>query len=168
LPNKKSGGDVLNDMIVLTTSPDENGELRRKIPATVPVDVAIRQEIWSVVSNALKTAETKNRSESIIQGEDGEDRDLLTDATTSYWAPNGDRLSADQVEKARARCDAFIEFARTDAFVYEVLVLIRDESISKPAEIAERFKVPVEEVYAAKKRTETLMRKFKKLAESRQ
>lgn len=92
--------------------------------------------------------------------QEGETVDRL-DSATPFWDPTNANLSPEELALAAARCARFIEYTKKDKIVCSMLILIRDCGIDKPAErIAKELGIRLVEVYLARKRLGTLVRKF--------
>jgi hypothetical protein len=160
LPTGQSGWDILHEALLDVTSLDDSGECRRRIPASVPLPAALRKIVRSKISHAIEASATQLRADRIMESQDGCEVDTL-ESDKPFWQPDGDRMSAEAKESARERCGRFIEFAKADRVVYSMLVLLRDEDLDKPAErVASRLGVNVAEIYTARKRLATLVRRF--------
>jgi len=160
LSNGQSGEDVLHEVVLDTTTIDGSGNCRRRIPAEIPLEVALRKIVLSKISHTFEASESKLRKDSVTVMPDGENLDAI-ETDQPFWPPEGDRLSAAAEAQARDRSEKFIEFVRSDRVVHGMLVLLRDEDLDKPAEtVAARLGVVVSEIYIARKRLATLVKKF--------
>lgn len=164
LPNGQTGVDVLHEAVLDATSMDSAGDCLRNIPSHIPLEVAFKQIIRSKVSHTFEASENKKRSDSITLRPDGTESDAI-ETDKPLWQPEGDRMSREERALAHERCKKFIEFARSDRIVYGMLVLLRDENLDKPAEtVAARLGVALVEIYTARKRLATLVKKFEETA----
>jgi hypothetical protein len=119
--------------------------------------------VWSKVNHEVEGFENTHRTEHQDVDREGELVDHLeTDAP--MWEPREAKLSAQQLTFVAARCMRFIEFCRKDQAVCNMLMVIRDLGIDRPAErLAKELGIKAAEVYIVRKRLGTFVRKFKKL-----
>lgn len=157
IPGGKLAEDVVHTVIEAILRPPGSRGFRR-VPDTVPIDVAIRQIIRSYVSHALLSAENVTRVE-LPETDDG----TIFEGAEPFWSAYEDDATDDDKKHAAARCDAFLALAKKrNQDVYDMLVLLRDEGIDKPALISKRLNLPVEKVYLARRQLATLILKFGK------
>jgi len=164
LPNGKDASDVVQDIFIALTTPNGDGGFTRNIPPDRDLRASLCQIIRSYVNHAITKKTLWVRTAGPANPDDDDDgwyRRAVEDPAATYWEPDGDRLTAEERDGASKRCLEFIEFARSDPRVHAVLTLIWEEGINKPAHLAERLKLPVQEIYHSQKRLATLGRQFR-------
>jgi hypothetical protein len=162
MPGGAQARDVVHDTVqsLLTEDPTASGY--RKLPAEVGVDAALKMIVWSKVNHAAEDAENTRREDHLGVSREGRAVDHLeTDAP--MWEPSQANLSPQQQAHAAARCTRFIEYCRKDKVVRDMLIIIRDRGIDRPAErLAKELGIRPADVYVARKRLGTLVRQFRK------
>jgi hypothetical protein len=164
LPSSKDARDVVQDVFIALTTPKKDGSFKRNIPPDRDLRLVFCNIIKSYVSHAFaKKTFWIHAAEPAQSDDEGEGwfRRAIEDPATAYWEPDGDRLTAEERVKASKRCREIIEFARSDTRAHAIMTLIWEEGISKPAELAERLNLPVQEIYRCQKRMATLGRQFR-------
>jgi hypothetical protein len=157
IPGGKLAEDVVHTVIEAILRPPGSKGFRR-VPDTVPIDVAIRQIVRSYINHALLSAENVTRVE-LPETENGE----IFEGAESFWSACEHDATDEDKKHAAARCEAFLALAKKRSRdVYDMLVLLRDEGIDKPALIAKRLNIPVANVYLARRQLATLILKFGK------
>jgi hypothetical protein len=166
IPGGRQANDIVNGVVqaLLLENPDADG--RREIPPHIAFDYGIKTIIDSELNHAAVSFENRRRQDPETTDREGKPVDLL-DSPVPFWDPSSANLTPEQTALAAARSTRFIEFAKRDKIVCAMLMLIRDQGIDRPAErIAKELGIKVPEVYAARKRLGTLVRKFGKSAPS--
>lgn len=160
MPGGVQACDLVNETVKSLLQEDSDG--RRILPADVSVALGLKMIVKSKISHAAGSFENAHRSDHEDVDNQGKSTDHLeTDAL--MWEPREAKLSPQQQASIAARCVGFMEFCRKDQIVYGMLVVIRDLGIDEPAErLARELGIKVAEVYIARKRLGTLLRKFKK------
>lgn len=161
----QSGDDFLNETVRSCITLREDGYCERQIPENVPLHAALRQIIKSKVEHAYQSLGSRRRARPpATTYESGGGASIINEPTEQFWIAEGDRMTAQEREEAAKRIDALIAFAKSDRVVYGMLILVRDESLDKPASlVAKRLGISEDEVYVARKRLATLTGKFLKL-----
>lgn len=162
MPGGEQARDVVHETVqsLLIDDPDTPGY--RCLPAKVGVEAALKMIIWSKINHAAEDFENTHRNDHQDVDREGRTVDHLeTDAP--MWEPSQVKLTPPQQAFVAARCTRFIEFCRKDRIVCDMLMVIRDLGIDRPAErLAKALGIKVGEVYIARKRLGTLVRQFRK------
>lgn len=162
MPGGTQASDIVHETVQsLLLETDAKGY--RKLPAKVAVEAGLMMIIWSKINHAVEGFENTHRADHQDVNREGELVDHLeTDAP--MWEPREVKLSVQQQTFVAARCMRFIEFCRKDQAVCNMLMVIRDLGIDRPAErLAKELGIKAAEVYIVRKRLGTFVRKFKKL-----
>jgi len=166
IPGGRKADDVVNEALQSVLIEDRDAEGRREIPDAVDLERGLKLIIHSILNHAAEGFENRHRIDPSAVDAEGEELDLL-DSSIPFWDPSNANLSPEEIATAAARCTRFIEFSKHDKIVCGMLMLIRDEGIDKPAElIAKRLGIKVVDVFSARKRLATLVRKFARTAAS--
>jgi hypothetical protein len=162
MPGGAQARDVVHEAVQSLLTEDPAAPGYRKLPSNVAVEAVLKMIIWSKVNHAAEDTENTRRDDHLGVDREGQAVDHLeTDAP--MWEPSQAKLSPQQQAHAAARCTRFIEFCRTDKVVCDMLIIIRDRGIDRPAErLAKELGIRPAEVYIARKRLGTLVRKFRK------
>jgi hypothetical protein len=163
MPGGSQARDVMHEAVQSVLQDDPGALGYRKLPATVGVEPALKMIIWSKLNHAAEDFENTHRNDHQDVDREGRQVDHLeTDAP--MWEPGQVKLSPQQLVFVAARCTRFIEFCRKDQVVCNLLIVIRDLGIDRPAErLAKELGIQVGEVYLARKRLGTFVRKFRKV-----
>jgi hypothetical protein len=160
IPGGRKADDIVNEALKSVLLADRSAEGRRQIPDAVELGHGLRTIVLSILNHAAEGFENRHRVDPVAVGADGEEQDLL-DTSVPFWDPSNANLTPEELVAASSRCVRFIEFSKRDKIVCAMLMLIRDEGIDRPAElIAKRLSIKVMDVFAARKRLATLVRKF--------
>lgn len=155
LPGGRLAEDLVHTVIqAILTPPGTKGY--RRIPDDVAIDVAMRLIIRSCINHALLSGENTTRIE-LPESDDG----TLFEGTEPFWSPCEEHLSEEDKVHAFARCEAFIALVKKrNQLVHDMLILLRDEGIEKPAVVAKRLSRPIADIYLARRQLGTLIRTF--------
>lgn len=160
MPGGQKACDVVQETLEAVLVETAGAPGRREIPDGVDVEFGLKRIIESKINHAAESFENRHRSDHLGTDAAGEAVDYL-DSATPFWDPATANLSPEELALAAARCARFIEYASRDKTVCAMLILIRDRGIDKPAErIAKELGVGLVDVYLARKRLGTLVRKF--------
>lgn len=162
IPGGLQARDVVHETVQSLLMEDPADPGRRVLPAKVGVEPALKMIIWSKINHAADDFENTHREDHLAVDHEGTAIDHLeTDAP--FWDPSQAKLTPHQLTFVAARCTRFIEFCRKDTVVCNLLMVIRDLGIDRPAErLAKELGIKVGEVYIARKRLGTLLRQFRK------
>lgn len=161
MPGGRTAADVLNGVLHAVLA-DPGDKLRRNIPDDVEIGHGLKCIIESKINHASKSFENRHRQDNVGINPQGEPVDRL-DTATPFWDPLTASIPDDELAAMGADCARFIEFAKKDKNVYGMLVLIRDRGIDKPVErIAKELGLKITDVFLARKRLRTLVRKFQR------
>lgn len=163
IPGGMQARDVMHEAVQSLLLEDPNAPGRRTLPATVAVEPALKMIIWSKLNHAAEDFENTHRNDHQDVDREGQPvNHLETDAP--MWEPGQAKLSAQQQVFVAARCTRFIEFCRKDQAVCNMLMVIRDLGVDRPASrLAKELGLQVGEVYLVRKRLGTFVRKFRKV-----
>lgn len=160
MPGGQLACDVVQETLVAVLMETPGAAGRREIPDDVDVERGLKRIIESKINHAAESFENRRRADHLGTDQEGETVDRL-DSATPFWDPTNANLSPEELALAAARCARFIEYTKKDKIVCNMLILIRDCGIDKPAErIAKELGIRLVEVYLARKRLGTLVRKF--------
>lgn len=156
-PGVGTAEDVVSKVIAAVLSePSDKGH--RIINDDVDIGAALVMDIKSEINHAAVSLENRRRSPTPEPDLHG---NTVFDTSEGLWGSSVDQLTTEDKAVIRKKCDDFIEFAKKDKVVHAILILNRDRGIYKPAElIAKELNISVIEVYNARKRLDTLVRKF--------
>ncbi|MBS0631621.1 MAG: hypothetical protein JSS11_06880 [Verrucomicrobia bacterium] len=166
MPGGVQARDILHATVQSLLLDNPNAPGYRQLPAKVGVEPGLKMIIWSKINHAAEDTENVRRKDHKDIDREGNVIDHLeTDAP--MWDPGQEKLSTQQQAHVAARCTRFIEYCRKDKVVCDLLILIRDTGVDRPAErLAKELRIRVGEVYLARKRLGTLLRQFRKTATS--
>lgn len=153
----RSGEEFLHEAINSCMARREDGTFVRRIPADIPVNVALFKIMESLISHAFHSKGRRLREE--MPSSPGENDSF--EPKQSMWSSCDDRLTAEQREDALSRVDEFVAFAKPDRVVHGMLLLIRNEGLDRPASLlAERLGVSEIEIYQARKRLASAVTRY--------
>ena len=160
IPGGQRACDIVNETVQAVLQEERDAPGRREIPNDIDVEPGLKEIIFSKLNHAAEGFENRRRADHLAVDKKGEKVDHL-DSAVPFWDPSTANLTPEELALATARCTRFIEFAKKDKIVCAMLMLIRDQGIDRPAErIAKELGIKLLEVYTARKRLGTLVRKF--------
>ena len=163
MPGGKQACDIMHETLQFLQSkaPPEKGG-HNYLPPDIEVEVAFKKVICREINHAAESFENATRNDNVGVDREGEEIDHL-ESDAPFWEPAQTKLSPQQIAHIAARCERFVEFSRKDRDVCNMLIIIRDRGIDGPAErMAKELGIRITEVYAARRRLGSLLRKFGK------
>jgi len=166
IPGGSVACDIVHETVQAVLREERGADGRREIPDDIDIERGLKWIIDSKLNHAAESFENRHRADPVATDEEGEEFDRL-DSAVPFWDASNANLTVAELAEAAARCTRFIEFAKRDKIVCAMLMYIRDTGIDRPAErLAKALGIKVPEVFAARKRLGTLVRKFGKGANS--
>lgn len=164
----RSGQEFLHEAINCCYRVDGNDRCSRRIPAEIPVNVALIEIMKSLISHAYNSKGRRLAAEMPSVRVGGSSGDVLSfDPDKTMWSEGNDRLTPEEREDALSRVDGFLAFVKPDRVVYGILLLVRDEGLDRPASLlAERLGVSEIEIYQARKRLASAVTRYIKQQEA--
>jgi len=164
----RSGEEFLHEALSSCLTKEENGSCIRRIPAEVPVNVALIEIMKSMINHAYHSKRRRMAGEMPSSKTSGDAGDIVPfEPKRTMWSDGDDRLTPEQREDALRRFDDFVAFAKPDRVVYGMLLLIKNEGLDKPASLlAERLGVSEIEIYQARKRLASAVARYIKQLEA--
>lgn len=164
----RSGEEFLHEAINSCLTLGENGSCVRRIPAEIPVHVALLKIMESLINHAYHSKGRRMSEEMPSVKASGDAGDIVPfEPHRTMWSDGEDRLTPEQREDALGRFDDFVAFAKPDRVVHGMLLLIKNEGLDKPASLlAERLGVSEIEIYQARKRLASAVARYIKQLEA--
>jgi len=164
----RSGEEFLHEAINCCYKVDGNGCCSRRIPAEIPVNVALIGIMKSLVSHAYHSKGRRLAAEMPSLKPSGDSGDVLPfEPHVTMWSEGDDRLTPEEREDALSRIDDFMAFVKSDRVLHGILLLVRDEGLNKPVSLlAQRLGVSENEIYQARKRLASAVTRYIKQQEA--